>query len=129
METLIAYIPTLLIAFVAAWEKLMPDNFSMLAMLGRRINKSAMDEIATIKKDFMEHKIDDWRNRILDFDNSQRNRRKHTKEEFVQVIRICDKYEAYIEEHNIENGECVSAMNYIKKEYDRCKEEHDFLQE
>ena len=127
METLIAVIPTIAVAFVAVWEKFMPDNLSLLALLGRRINKDALKEIASIKKDLQEHKVDDWRNRILKFENSQRSRRKHTKEEFTQVIKICNKYERYIEENKLENGECELAMKYIEKEFERCKEEHDFL--
>ena len=104
METLLAVVPTIAVAFVAIWEKFMPDNLSILALLGRRINKDALAEIATIKKDLQEHKVDDWRNRILKFENSQRNNRKHTKEEFIQVIKICNKYEQYISKNNLENS-------------------------
>ena len=129
LDALIAVIPTVAVAFVAIWEKFMPDNLSILALLGRRINKDALTEIAIIKKDLQEHKVDDWRNRILDFENSQRNRRKHTKEEFTQVIKICNKDEKYIEKNNLENGECELAMRYIEKEFERCKEEHDFLRD
>lgn len=129
METLLAYISPIAIALLAIWEKFMPDKLSLLAMLGRRINRDALKEIATIKKDLQEHKVDDWRNRILDFENSQRNRRKHTKEEFIQVIRICSKYRQYIADNHLENGECELAMEFIEKEFERCKEEHDFLRD
>ena len=55
--------------------------------------------------------------------------RKHTYEQFKFVIKKCDEYEKYVEENRIRNGEITSAISYIRKLYDKCRENNSFLQE
>ena len=80
--------------------------------------------------------LQDTRRDILDFANACMNNRKHTREQYDFVIKQCDDYEKYIEDHNrlypdnvIKNGVIEAAIKEIRRLYDKCYQEHSFLKE
>lgn len=113
----------------------------ILKVLGDEINKGLVEEIrkidetqqqtmkelADIKKDLENHKLESQRFDILDFSNSCMNGRKHTKEEFDHIIKMHDDYEKYLEERGLKNGQVQVAYSFIQKIYLRCIEKNNFL--
>ena len=64
---------------------------------------------------------------ILDFANSCRNGRKHSKEEFAYVLSENDEYERIIKKYNIINNVYKEDFAYIKEIYHECLRENKFL--
>lgn len=64
---------------------------------------------------------------ILDFANSCRNGRKHSKEEFTYILSENNEYEALIKKHNIINNVYKEDFAYIKEIYHECLRENKFL--
>ena len=73
--------------------------------------------------------LSDTRRDILDFCNSCMNKRRHTKEEFDFVVTQCDDYEIYIKKNEIKNGVIEAAIKEIRRLYEKCIQENDFLKE
>lgn len=115
------------------------DPWSALARaIGRAINgelnKEVRDFRAAVEKDVREiqatidhNEIDRIRWDILDFANSCRNGRRHTKEEFDHIIDLHTKYERILEKNHTTNGQVTIAFEYIQDLYKRCMIENDFL--
>jgi hypothetical protein len=114
-----------------------PIKFSpislMLRWIGRKLNKDVEDKINSIEKkvdtvqsDLQNHKVESWRRDILDFANSLMLGKRRTKEDFDNIISLHDKYEKYIEERKIENGQITLAFDYISKKYQECRDSNGF---
>lgn len=73
------------------------------------------------------HVAESMRRDILDFQNACLNKRKHTKEEFTYIYRLCDKYERYIEDNDLDNSEAEEAIHYIRTVYRDCLESGAFI--
>jgi len=64
---------------------------------------------------------------ILDFANSCRNGRKHTMEDFKNVLDENREYENLVKKYNLKNDIYTEDLKYIKKIYQHCLETNDFL--
>ena len=64
---------------------------------------------------------------VLDFANSCRNGRRHTKDEFQHIIDLNDKYEVLLGKTQDSNGVFAEEYHYILGLYHRCQAENDFL--
>ena len=64
---------------------------------------------------------------ILDFANSCRNNRKHTRDEFQHIVALHDKYQKLLETTNDTNGVFEVEYNYIQGLYAERMEKNDFL--
>ena len=64
---------------------------------------------------------------VLDFANSCRNGRRHTRDEFQHIIDMNDKYEKLLRETNDKNGVFAEEYRYIVELYHKCQIENDFL--
>lgn len=73
------------------------------------------------------HIAESLRRDILDFQNSCINKRKHTKEEWTYIYKMCDKYENHIAENSLKNSEAEEAIAYIRHVYRECLENGEFL--
>ena len=73
------------------------------------------------------HIAESLRRDILDFQNSCINKRRHTKEEWTYIYKMCDKYENHIEENHLKNSEAEEAIGYIRHIYRECLENGEFL--
>lgn len=109
---------------------------AILKWIGNHLNADLNTKIGDIEKKLDKHieesekkEISDTRRDILEFCNACMNKRKHTKEQFVFVIKECDEYEEYVEKNHIRNGEITAAIEEIRRLYSRCLQQGDFLKE
>ena len=66
---------------------------------------------------------------ILDFANSCFNRRKHTMQEFENIIDENALYEELVKKYKIKNNVYKEDFEFIMKVYHKCQEEGSFLKE
>lgn len=106
----------------------------ILNYCGDKINADLRKDIASMKEDIKRvddkvdaNEIDRIRFEILDFANSCRNKRRHTREEFSHIIEINTKYHKIIEEKGLENGQIDIEFDFIKSLYKKCLEKNSFL--
>ena len=98
----------------------------LLKRLGNLINADIKKQLDELQKEVTEFKVDSWRTEILDFSDSCMNHRRHTKEQFDHVIEILDRYDKYITENKLTNGQVDVAHEYILEIYKQCIRENDF---
>lgn len=107
---------------------------SLLKYVGAKLNEDVIKEVTSMKEEIKkiddkvdQNEIDRIRWEILDFANTCRNHRKHTREEFLHIIELNQKYHIIIDEKGIENGQIDIEFAFIKKLYNRCLENNTFL--
>lgn len=83
--------------------------------------------IETVQANLNENEKDRIRWEILDFANSCRNGRKHTKDEFQHIITLNTKYKNLLTMTNDENGVFEVEYAYIKELYTEKLKTNDFL--
>lgn len=105
-----------------------------LKWLGEKLNEETRKSISNLeeKVDLLweesdETRVEQIRWEILDFANSCRHKRKHTKDEFTHILQQHGKYEELIKKRNIENGVIDEEYKYIVELYNRCCHENSFL--
>ena len=104
-------------------------------MIGRAINGEVLEKVDALSKDVKNNKADDdeqWaslsRTHILRFGDELLHGVAHSKEHFDQIMRDISKYETYCDTHpNYLNGVAHATIQQIKKTYQKCLEENDFL--
>lgn len=102
--------------------------------IGKRLNAEVftrLNELET-KLKAQDEKIDyNERNRIkfeiLDFANSCRNGRQHTREEFNHIIAQYDEYEMILTRLKKPNGQITRAMHYLSDLYNDNLKNDSFL--
>ena len=101
-----------------------PIKVSPLAWIGRRLNSDLKEDVKNLEKRIsdMEQKqiqkdIEAKRKLILDFANSLRQDKKHTVEEYENVIRTIDDYILLCEKYKIKNGYITIQAKYINDTY------------
>ena len=109
--------------------------------LGKVIIQPAMDKLGKMQDEIEEIKSeqkllraerkadekDRIRYEVLEFANSCRNNRRHTRDEFQHIIDMNDKYERLLKETNDTNGVFTEEYKYILNLYHKCQAENDFL--
>ena len=107
---------------------------AVFSWLGRLLTADVMREIVTIKatikeqqKTIDENEKDRIRYEVLDFANSCRNGRKHTKDEFEHIITLNVKYQNLIAKTDDKNGVFDAEYEYILEIYRMCQRENKFL--
>lgn len=107
---------------------------TLLGWIGKMLNGDLNKKIDKLNKDMNElstQRKEDEKDRIrweiLDFANSCRNNRRHTKDEFQHIITLKDKYKKLLQETNDTNGVFDAEYEYIKKIYTERQEKNDFL--
>lgn len=71
---------------------------------------------------------DRLRTQILTFNAELLKGFKHTQEQYVEIIRIVDKYEAYCDTHpNYSNSRAVISIEHIRENYKERQEDGDYL--
>lgn len=117
---------------------------SLVKWVGKLINTPVMDEIQSLKQEMkteidsvkadlkeskseqQENEKDRIRWEILDFANSCRNGRKHTKDEYEHIFRMNDKYEKLLKPGE-KNSYFEAEYEYIKHLHAERQEKNDFL--
>lgn len=137
LNEIVSYIP-IFIACLGVFVEITPIKInpitSLLKYCGSRINEDLRNDIKDMKSNIekLENKvdaneIDRIRWEILDFSNSCRNKRKHTRDEFLHIIELNQKYHKIINEKGIENGQIDIEYAFIEKLYKNCLENNTFL--
>lgn len=86
-----------------------------------------ISKIDKIENDVKTNEKDRIRWEILDFANSCRNNRRHTRDEFQHIVALNDKYKRLLRETNDTNGVFEVEYNYIQDVYAEKLEKNDFL--
>ena len=110
------------------------DISEQIREVNQRIDdvETSIDEVKRIQADD-ESKADEYRAitsrvRILKFNEELLRDVKHSKEMFDQVLEDVTKYTHYCNKHpNFENDKAVLAINNVRKCYEKCLEQHDFI--
>ena len=84
-------------------------------------------DLNAFKRDFEQTKAQDKRWRILDFANSCRNGRLHSKDEWQHVISEISEYEDYTDKKHIVNGVIEEDAKYLRELYRDRNMKNDFL--
>ena len=127
-----------IIAILSVFFELTPIKInpisSLLKYIGAKLNEDVIAEVTSMKEEIKkiddkvdQNEIDRIRWEILDFANSCRNQQKHTREEFLHIIDLNQKYHAIIDEKEIKNGQIDIEYGFIEKLYNRCLEDNSFL--
>ena len=83
--------------------------------------------IQTVQTNLNENEKDRIRWEILDFANSCRNGKNHTKDEFEHIITLNKKYKGLLKLTNDENGVFEVEYEYIKNLYADKLKNNNFL--
>lgn len=107
---------------------------TLFKWVGKLITADTRKDIADLKNmvSKQQHTIyDNEKDRIrftvLDFANSCRNNRRHTKDEFEYIIKLKSKYDDLLQQTGDKNGVFELEYEYILKLYKKCQDENDFL--
>ena len=130
-----AFTAFVLAAFVQFTPAIKLDPLTWLfRLIGRWVNAEVMKEIEVVKATQQEQQTaidenekDRVRFEVLDFANSCRNKRKHTKDEFEHIIVLNSKYEKLLEKTGDTNGVFTAEFEYIMELYRQCQREDTFL--
>ena len=141
----IATVLLLIAASVLEVSKIKVNPWSSLGQaIGKRINGQVLKELETVKanqaanqqkldehiKADDEREADGWRASILHFNLELIRNTRHTREDFVEILLVIDKYQAYCRDHkDYSNNRAVHAIANIGRVYDERLEKHDFEKE
>lgn len=125
----------ILAVFVQITPVIKFNPFTMLfGWIGKTITAGTRSDIAGLKslltaqqETIDENEKDRIRWEVLDFANSCRNGRRHTKDEFQHIIVLNDKYKKLLRKTNDINGVFDAEYEYILKLYAERQEKNDFL--
>ena len=107
---------------------------SLLKWIGKKITNNACDKIDGLitKVNNLESNIDSnekdrirWE--ILEFANSCRNERKHSRDEFQHIVDLNDKYKCLLKKTEDTNGVFDIEFKYIQDLYAERLAKNDFL--
>ena len=102
-------------------------KFNPLTALGNLFLGSVRKDIRGIQTQVDENEKDRIRWEVLDFANSCRNGRRHTKDEFQHIITLNTKYKKLLEKTGDQNGVFDAEYEYIRDLYRERQEKNDFL--
>lgn len=102
-------------------------KWNPLTWVGNLFLGGVRKDISGLQTQVDENEKDRIRWEVLDFANSCRNGRKHTKDEYQHIITLTDKYKRLLEKTNDTNGVFEAEYAYIKKLYAERQEKNDFL--
>ena len=107
---------------------------SLLGWIGKRLNKDVKNDISqmkldmkSVKSELQDHIIQSQRRNILNFADELMRAEKKSKENFDNIISIHDRYNKFIEENELENGQVNLAFDYISAIYKDCLINNSFL--
>lgn len=97
------------------------------------ISKSLSDVTQALKDNTKlteEMFIQSSRDRIIDFATKASNKDTMvSREEFNRIFKVYDKYERFLEEHEMTNGEIDIAYQIIKESYEQHLRNHTFIED
>lgn len=107
---------------------------ALFSWIGKVITRNIETELSEVKNTLNQHirdddmnQIDDIRNVVLDFANSCRNGRRHSKSEFEHIIDLNTKYEALLKKYKLTNGVFTEDYKYVLGVYNDNLTNNSFL--
>lgn len=100
---------------------------SLFKWVGNCINGDLQKDVSELKRDFEETKAQDKRWHILNFANSCRNGKLHSKDEWQHVMSELSEYENYTDKKGITNGVIEEDAKYLRELYQERNKKNDFL--
>jgi hypothetical protein len=100
---------------------------ALFKWIGSMITGNIRGKIDDLIKQVEENEKDRIRWEVLDFANSCRNGRKHTRDEYQHIVALRDKYEKLLEKTHDSNGVFDVEYKYIQELYAERLEKNDFL--
>lgn len=119
--------------------QLSPIRLNPWSWIGQQIGKVLNEEVISkiqglegdvkqIRDDLNEDRAVTARVRILRFNDELLQGLRHSKESFDQALSDIDNYEFYCMNHvEFKNNRTVMAVQNIKKKYEKCMLDNDFL--
>lgn len=109
----------------------MPIKINPWSAIGKFIKKCIVGDLEkkvdALTADVEQERIDTKRWNILDFANSCRNGRAHTKEEWNHCLSQLKEYDDYCELNHISNGVITEDGKYLRELYQERNLKNDFL--
>lgn len=131
MEEILAKYSPLIIVACLSFIEIVPIKINpisgFLKWVGKQINGDIKRDIEKLNTKVNSNEIDRIRYEILDFANSCRNGRHHSKDEFHHIVEINEKYHVLIKENNLTNGVLDAEYAYIERIYQECLEKGTLL--
>lgn len=100
---------------------------TLFKWISTKITGSACEKMDDLIQVIDENEKDRIRWEVLDFANSCRNGRRHTRDEFQHIVALHDKYEKLLEKTHDSNGVFNVEYRYIQDLYAERLEKNDFL--
>ena len=107
---------------------------SLFQWIGKMVTNNAcskidglITKIDSLEADVANNEKDRIRWEILNFANSCRNGRKHSRDEFQHIVDLNDKYKKLLRRTNDSNGVFDIEYRYIQDLYAERLEKNDFL--
>lgn len=97
--------------------EIVPIKISPLSWIGKRLNKETLNKVAAMEKKLDMHIAQDYRTKILNFQDDILASKSKTKEQWKEIINAITTYEVYCEDNKIANGLCKQANEFLKEEY------------
>ena len=133
-----AKIEELKVDYVSQISDLRADLDSFETTTNKNINEmkqgtSMNCELLKVRLDAMEKSNDmqtirQIKEHVFNFANSCMNKRKHTRQDFDNIIKENEEYDVLVEKYGLKNNVYDEDYKYILRIYDRCREENSFLQ-
>ena len=95
--------------------------------IGDRLTSTIKKDIADLRKDVDMARIAGIKAIVLDFANSCRNGRKHSKEEFTNILSENSEYERLVKKYDLKNDVYREDFNFILEIYRECLHKNSFL--
>lgn len=102
-------------------------KFNPWTWIGNLFLGGMRKELAEIRGQMDENEKDRIRWEVLEYANSCRNGRRHTKDEFQHIITLNTKYKNLLEKTGDQNGVFDAEYEYIKELYAERQRKNDFL--
>ncbi len=102
------------------------DSNKRIDSLIKKLEKTETSIIG-LQKNIDENEKDRIRWEVLDFANSCRNGKRHTKDEYQHIITLNTKYKDLLKRTKDKNGVFEEEYKYIQKLYAERQEKNDFL--
>ena len=132
-DHIVAVLVTLSVFIQIAPIKINPWS-SLIKWVGKMLNGNLQQQVIELhntiqemNKDIDENEKDRIRWQVLDFANSCRNGRRHTKDEFQHIITLNDKYTELLKRTNDKNGYFDEEYKYIQELFRDCQNKNNFL--
>ena len=100
---------------------------SLFKWVGNVINGDILKMCTSMAKTIDDNEKDRIRWEVLDFANSCRNDRRHSKDEFEHIVALNKKYNGLLKKTSDSNGVFEAEYEYIEDLYKERLRKNDFL--